>query len=271
MTKPSLVRSAFGLMSVRLVLQQIGLALLVFLLYALWLHVPDASALDVIGSALLAVVAIAVAGAGESALVLRLAGRARTPERLLRGALLLVAGAALWFGWSALLDGLRGNYNSNDSLWAGYLNSRFPHQLRNVFSYRHILLWLGWMWSILGWIGTGVIAIFVFAGAASARPRRAMAQALRSVAFWIVLVAGAMGAAAITSALIGWTPGHGLHVEMLSLALRLIAAILVDAVVVCLLLAILAACVRRSDDAGAPHSTPAGTPDASQPRTVDNP
>jgi len=105
-------------MSVRLVLQQIGLALLVFLLYALWLRVPDASALDVIGSALLALLAVAVAGAGESALLLRLAGRARTPERLLRGALLLLAGAVLWFGWTALLNHLRGSYDSNDVLWA---------------------------------------------------------------------------------------------------------------------------------------------------------
>jgi hypothetical protein len=42
----------------------------------------------------------------------------------------------------------------------------------------------------------------------------------------------------------------------------------VDATVVCLLLAILAACVRQAD---ALYSTPAGTPDDSHPRTVDNP
>jgi hypothetical protein len=39
---PSVLRGALSLLSVRLVLQQIGLALLVFLLYVLWLHVPDA-------------------------------------------------------------------------------------------------------------------------------------------------------------------------------------------------------------------------------------
>jgi len=44
--------------------------------------------------------------------------------------------------------------------------------------------------------------------------------------------------------------------------------VLVDAVLVCLVLAILAACVRQSD---ALYATPAGTPDESQPRTVDNP
>ena len=80
-----------------------------------------------------------------------------------------------------------------------------------------------------------------------------------------------MAATAITGALVNWTPGHGLRVEMLSLVLRLAAAALVDAAVVCLLLAILAACVHRSDEAGAPYSTPTGTPDLSQPRTVDNP
>jgi hypothetical protein len=258
-------------MSVRLVLQQIGLVLLIFLLYALWLHVPDASALDVIGSALLALLAVAVAGAGESALLLRLAGRARTPERLLRGALLLLAGAVLWFGWNALLDGLRGNYNSNDALWAGYLNSRFPHQLRNAFSYQHILLWLRWMWTMLGWIGAGLVAIGVFAGTAGERPLRAAGCALRSFTYWAALVAGTIAATAITGALVNWTPGHGLRVEMLSLVLRLATAALVDATVVCLLLAILAACVYRSDEAGAPYSTPAGTPDLSQPHTVDKP
>jgi hypothetical protein len=258
-------------MSVRLVLQQIGLALLVFLLYALWLRVPDASALDVIGSALLALLAVAVAGAGESALLLRLAGRARTPERLLRGALLLLAGAVLWFGWTALLNHLRGSYDSNDVLWAGYLNSRFPHQLRNSFSYVHILSWLRWMWAVLGWIGAGLVAIAVFAGTASVRPLRAAGCALRSITYWAALVAGTMAATAITGALVNWTPGHGLRVEMLSLVLRLAAAALIDAAVVCLLLAILAACMYQSDEAGAPYSTPAGTPDLSQPRTVDNP
>jgi hypothetical protein len=254
-------------MSVRLVLQQIGLALLVFLLYALWLRVPDASALDVIGSALLALLAVAVAGAGESALLLRLAGRARTPERLLRGALLLLAGAVLWFGWTALLNHLRGSYDSNDVLWAGYLNSRFPHQLRNSFSYVHILSWLRWMWAVLGWIGAGLVAIAVFAGTASVRPLRAAGCALRSITYWAALVAGTMAATAITGALVNWTPGHGLRVEMLSLVLRLAAAALIDAAVVCLLLAILAACMYQSDEAGAPYSTP----DLSQPRTVDNP
>jgi hypothetical protein len=251
-------------MSVRLMLEQIGLGLMVFALYTLWLRVPDASVLDVVGSLCLALIVIWVAGAGESALMLRLADRARTRGRLVRGALLISFGVVLWFGWSTLLDHMHGD----DALRAGYLNSRFPHQLRHVFSFEHILLWLGWMLTGLEWIGAGVIAIFVFAAVASERPLRAIACAISSVTYWIVLVLGILGATVLTGLLVQWTPGHGLRVEMVSLLGRLGAAVLVDAAVVCLLLAILGACVRRSD---ALYSTPAGTPDESQPRTVEEP
>ena len=261
MTKP-----AGGAFSLRLVLEQTGLGLLVFLLCMLWLRVPDASALDVIGSVCLALMVVWVAGAGESAIVLRLVERERTPGRLVHGTLLLLLGVALWFAWDALLDHVRGIYS--DSLVAGYWNSRFPHQLRNVFSYNHIMRWLEWLWAALEWIGTGVIAAFVFAGIASATPMRAVVRALRSVGYWCVVVLLAVGVTGATGALLNWTPGHGLRVEMLSLALRLIAVVLLDGVVVSLLLAMLAWCVRRVD---ALHATPAGTPDESQPRTAENP
>jgi hypothetical protein len=267
----SVLRSAFALMSARLVLEQAGLAVLVFLLYALWLRVPDASGLDVMGSVCLAVIVVLTAGAGESMLTLRLADRPRTPGRLLRGTLLLLAGAALWLGWGALLGHFRGDYNSNDNLWAGYLNSRFPHQMRNVFTYQHLLLWLGWMWAALLWVGAGIIAAMVFAGTASARPVRVVLRALRSIVYWCVVVLVATAASIFSDAILGWTPGHGLRVEMMSLALRLTAVVLVDAVVVCLVLAMLAAFVRQSDESDAAHLTVAGTPDDSQPRTAEAP
>jgi len=260
----SVMRSAFMLLNVRLVLQQIGLALLIFLFYVLWLRVPDASVLDVIGSVLLALIALAVAGAGESALALRLTGRPRTLGKLVRGTLLLLAGIALWLAWNALLNHLQ----ENDPLRAGYWNSRVPHQLRNFFSFEHILLWLGWLWSTLAWIGAGIIALFVFVWTASARPVRAIMVAARSIAYWAAVVLCAVGAAVGTGSLLQWTPGHSLRVQIISLILRLRLAVLVDAVLVCLVLAILAACVRQSD---ALYATPAGTPDESQPRTVDNP
>jgi hypothetical protein len=261
---PSVLRPALTLFSIRLVLEQIGLALLVFLLYVVWLRMPDASVLEVIGSAALALVILAVAGAGESVLILRLADHPRTPSRLLRGTLLLLAGVALWFAWSALLDRL----DANDFLYAGYWNSRFPHSLRNFFSFEHILVWLQWLWAILQWIGAGIITLFVFAATASTRPLRAALRGLRSVTYWVTVVIGIACATVLTASLIDWTPGHGLRIEMMSLVARLAVAVFIVAGIACLLLAVVAACVRQTD---ALYAAPAGTPAESQPRTADNP
>jgi hypothetical protein len=171
---------------------------------------------------------------------------------------------AVWFAWSTLLDHLHGD----DYLRAGYLNSRFPHTLRYFFTFDHLVLWLGWIWTSLAWIGAGALAIVVFAATASSQPARSIARTLRCPTYWIAVVLGTIAATALAGSLIGWTPGHGLRVEMASLILRLTFATLVDATVVCLILAILATCVRQQD---ALYSTPAGTPDDNQPRTVDTP
>jgi hypothetical protein len=266
MTRPStsVLRDALGLINLRLVTRQIGLALLVFALSIVWLRMPDASGLEVAGSVVLALVILAVAGMGESAFILHLRGRALTPGRLLRGAALLLAGVLLWLAFGALLDRIPGD----DSLRAGYLNSRLPHSMRYFLTYARIALWLGWIWTALDWIGAGILALIAVCATASARPSRAIARALRSATYWIAMIVGVTAATVITGSLIQWTPGHGLRIEMLSLLLRLGAAILIDAAIACLLLAVLAAIIQRSD---APYPTPAGTPDPSQPRTAGNP
>jgi hypothetical protein len=72
----------------------------------------------------------------------------------------------------------------------------------------------------------------------------------------------------LTASLIEWTPGHGLRIEMMGLVIRLAVAALIVAGIACLLLAMVAACVRQTD---ALYATSAGTPAESQPRTADNP
>jgi hypothetical protein len=266
MTRPStsVLRGALALINLRLVTRQIGLGLLVFALSIVWLRMPDASRLEVAGSVVLALIILAVAGMGESALVLHLTGRALTPGRLLRGAALLLAGILLWLALGTLLDRIHGD----DSLRAGYLNSRLPQTLRYFFTYERLALWLGWIWTALDWIGAGILTLFFVCTTASAHPMRAIARALRSATYWIAMIVGVTAATVITSSLIQWTPGHGLRIEMLSLLLRLGAAILIDAAIACLLLAILAAIIQRSD---ALYATPAGMPEDSQPRTAGNP
>ena len=225
---------------------------------------PDASVLDVVASAVLTLIVLATAGVGESAIILRLAGNVRIHGNCWRGGLLLLAGVAIWFLWGALLDHLHGN----DVLRAGYLNSRLPHSLRYFFTFERLILWLGWAWTALGWIGAGIIAVFVFTATASSAPLRTMWLTLRSLTYWTSLALGVFIATFVSGSLLQWTPGHSLRAEMLSLVLRLGLATLIDAAVACFLLAILAAYVRRTN---ALYAASGGTPDQSQPRTVDNP
>lgn len=261
MTAPCLAifRSALTLVRVRFVLQQIALALGLFVLGVLWLRIPDANVFDIVGTVVLAIAIIALAGAGESWLMLRLTHQVPTRTRLLRGTLILIAAGILWLGWNVAIDHLQ----AGNALRAGYENSRFSHSLRNVFSYRHIYLWLGWSDSILQWVGSGVILLFAFCAVAATRPFSAISRVLRTLSYWIALLVGVFLATAITNSLVNWTPGHGLRIELLSLILRLSLAVFVVAVIVSFLLAILAVSIRQA--------TFAGTPEASQPLTTDKP
>jgi hypothetical protein len=262
-TRTSVLRSALALVSPRIVATQIALAVLVFGLSVLWLRMPDASLVDVVGTVLLGIFVLALAGGGEASMMLRLCGRPLTLWRLLRGCVLVLVGVALWFGWSLLI----GHLSANDWEWAGYLNSRAPHQLRNVFSYLHLHSFFEGLWSTLRWVGAGLLGAFVFAANTANRPLRALGTISRSLSYWLCLLVGVIAAVQITGFVMGWTPGHGLAVETFSLVLRLAGVVIFDALVVCLLLSVLAACVLRSDS----YETPAGTPEDSQPRTVPTP
>lgn len=264
MKSPPAWKGALALASIRLVSAQLGLAALVFGFFLLWLRMPDASVLEVVGSCLLALLIAAVASLGESRLILYLAGRPSTTARILRGALSVIAGIVLWL----LLSALVAHLGERDALRAGYFNSKAPHQLRHLLTFEHILLWLGWIWSTIKWIDIGLIAAFVFTVTASAKPLRVTTLVLRSFSFWLVLVIGTTLASLFTGALMRWLPLHGLWPEMFSLGVRLSIAILCDGIIACWLLATLAVLTRR---ANAAYATPAGGPDDSQPRTVEAP
>jgi hypothetical protein len=265
---PSFIRKALSLLSLRLVLQQICLALASLLLFALWLHVPDGTVLDIFGSVTLAVLVVAIAGVAESTLMLRLSGRSITPKRLLSGAVLLSAGAALWLLWSALMT----TASAKDSAWAGYLNSQLPHSLRYAFTWTRIFNWLDLMFTVLQWVGAGALFTVVFVTTASMQPLHTFARVGLSVRYWFLLVLGSAIATLFTKQMMAWTPGHGLLLEVLSLALRLSSLILLDGVVVCLVLAVVGVYVHDTNArALTTHSTPGGIPERSQPRTVETP
>ena len=73
-------------MTVRFVVLQLGLILIVSLLFAAWLHIPDSGVLAVVGTVLLASLILVLAFGGEASLLRRLAGSTReisSPERSL--------------------------------------------------------------------------------------------------------------------------------------------------------------------------------------------
>lgn len=263
-TRFHVLRAAMTLFHLRFLLQQIALGLIVFALSVIWLRIPDASALDVIATVLFGIIIIAIAGSGQSWLLLKLANRAPTRGKLLRGTGVLLLAVALWLLCGPLLDHLQ----VDNALRAGYLNSRFPHSLRNVFSYTHIYNALDDLFIAMHWIIAGFLASFAFKIIASSHPFRSLFYALRSLTYWLAITCGAFAGVFAVSFLTSWTPGHGVFPEFASLVIRLFASIFIANSIVCFILAILAALLRRADER---YATPAGTPEPSQPLTADIP
>jgi hypothetical protein len=262
-----LLRSAWQLVSVRLLSQQIALALLAFALFTAWLRVPDGSVVAVVGSALLALVALALTFGGEAWLLLRLRALPRTPRSIVKGAVALFLAVLLLLPLSALLA----HASAGDALRAGYLNSRFPANARNLFSYRHLITLFEQTWASLFWAGAIVFAMAAVAVTVAIKPLQAFGRMLQSLTAWVVLSVATIVGSEATVKLLYWTPGHGLRVETLSVVLRLIAVVLLDAFLLCLSLALLAVLAEQSDERYLPAATDAGTPDFSHPRTVDKP
>ena len=242
-------------------LQQVALSALLFLLLAGWLHIPDANALEVLASVVLALLVVGVAGAGESWIALRLTERGVNTRGLLRGMGIVFTAALIWFLISVGID----HVAAKNELYAGYLNSRSRASARSVFTYEHIGLWLGWMENGFRWIAAELLAAAAFASITSETPLRGLRGILLAWRYWLALLLLTLVGAVITGRLLFWTPGHGLRVEMLSFALRILSAIALNAVSVTLLLQAMAGAVLRYQSVGT------GAPVTSQPRTVENP
>lgn len=242
-------------------LWQIALAALLALLVAGWLHVPDANAFEVLVSILLGLLIAVVAGVGESLIALRMTGRPTTARRLLFGTSVVLVAALAWYAISLGIDHL----DAQGGLWAGYLNSRFPASLRNLFSYLHLYLLLSWTWSALQWITAGLLGAAAFALVTCGQPGRGLSTILRSGRYWLSLLLLAIVGAIVTDSILSWTPGRGLAVESFSLLLRLLIVIVLNAISIAFLMRSTARAILRV------QSAETDEPETSQPRTADMP
>jgi len=244
-----------------LALQQIALAALLSLLLAGWLHIPDANAFEIASSVVLALLIVILAGAGESLIAFRLVKQSATTRRLLLGTGIFFAAALLWYAISHGIDRL----SIKEGDWAGYLNSRFPASLRNLFSFEHLYLLLSWIINALRWLAGGLLSAAAFASLVCAKPLRKLLSIFRSLHYWLSLLLLAIVGSVVTDRLLSWTPGHGLRIEMLSLILRITTVIVLNAISIALLLQALAAAILPL------HSAGTDAPETIQPRTAEDP
>ena len=246
-----LLRGALQLVGLRFLEQEIVLAVVAFLLFAVWLRVPDGTSFAVAVSFVLAVVMLGVAFAGQAWLVLRLRGLPITRHAVVRGGVALLMAMALLYPLSLLLA----HASAGDALRAGYYNSRFPASLRNTFSYAHIMTMLAQTWDSLFWAGLIVFTMGAVAFTAAMRPLAAFGRMVGSVTAWVVLTLATIVGSEATLRLMYWPPRHGLRVQVASLLLRVAILVVVNAWLVCLSLALLVVICRESDVGlvGGPH------------------
>lgn len=235
------LRQAMTLFRPAFLLRQGCLVLVVALLFLFWLRIPDASWFQVLLSVLIGLITVAVAGLGQSAVLLQLCATPWSRQRLLRGLLLFVVMFAVWltlYTYSAKLD-------PTITTWAGYLNSRFPRSLRPVFSFARLDTWLTQALSIACW-ALALLLLALLGAALASAPLRAVVRVLRSLVWWVLLCLGAWLAVTLTTVLVNWVPGHTLGTALFSLGGRLLLVSVVDLAISCFLLALAGALVRSS-------------------------
>lgn len=213
-------------------LQQVALAASLFLLIVGWLHIPDANAFEVLISVVLVLLIAVVAGGGESAIMLRATGRPVTLRSLVPGTIAVILATVLWYATSLGVDHL----GEKTGLWAGYLNSRAPASLRNLFSFEHLYQWFSWLRSGVCWVAAGLLAAAAFSAATSSSPVTGFRAILRSGSYGLSLLIFVMAESALPGLLMGWTPGHGLRLEALSLVARMLLVIVLNAGAIAFLL-----------------------------------
>jgi len=241
----AILRRARGLLRLRLLLQQFGLAAIVGILFVLWLRVPDANILEETLSLIMALVIAILALGGESFLLLQTCPISYSDARIRIqiGAVALAVSLLLWFAWGALLD----HWSANSSLLAGYLNSRASAYYRNFLSYNHLYDWLEDTWLVLRWFATGLLLAASLALLLAFHRGRAALRLTFSFTYWIVFALAVVVGSHLTHALLRWTPGHGLPVESISLALRLGTVILIDLILIYLLFTTAIAVIERME------------------------
>ena len=229
------LRSALGKMPKVVVLQWAG-NLVLMLLAALWLQIPDS---HVWQFALSIIIGVSI-GLAMLWLYAKTVSELRTPTTsAFMRMLLLVAFTAIWL----LVLYLIGLLREKEGLLAGFWNSKLSPDMRYFFNYPRLVIWQERFYDLVQWIFGGLVlpvaletSAFGLRWTSLKRSRRVY----RHWMYWMVVVVAGFAGMALTRILAGWTPGRGVAVETVSLLGRLGIAYSADIFLWCFVLALTA-------------------------------
>jgi hypothetical protein len=131
---------------------------------------------------------------------------------------------------------------SYETLLAGYWNSKFSSGQRSFFTFQRLTEWQDHFYDLLQWLLAALLLPVAFVGAGSGLRRgwSSIRRIYQHLIYWLIVVVFGLAGSKITSLLVGWTPGHGTAVEILSVFVRLGLAYTLDILLWCFLLALIA-------------------------------
>jgi hypothetical protein len=235
-------RGALARINLRLFLGQWLGNLVLMLLAAAWLQVPDSHswqfAFSILSGVLLVVVFLCL-----YAFTFRYLVKCATQPPFWRSCLFVLAAVALWWAAQPLIEIGR----SHEGLFAGYWNSQSPKSLRYHLGYSALVAWQERIYDCIEWIWAGLLLPLAMQLATCGRATRAY----RHWFYWLCVLVCGLGASAQTWALADWTPDAGLAGQTFSIVARLGTAYTIDMLLWCFLLALTAQYLLRESEAGA--------------------
>jgi hypothetical protein len=232
------IRGVLSRLKGRLFLGQWLGNLLLMLLAACWLQIPDSHTWQFAFS-MLSVVLLAAGFLWLYTATFRyLRACAAPPPRWLSWLLLAVFVVFWWLLLQPIAAG-----RAHESLFAGYWNSQSPTWLRYHLGYSKLVAWQECIYDCMQWMLAGLLLpIAVETCACGLLPgwlRRAV-RVYRHWLYWLAVLVCGLGGSAITWALADWVPVAGLAGQTLSVAARLGFASTVESLLWCFILALVA-------------------------------
>jgi hypothetical protein len=232
------LRGGFARLTGRLFFGQWVGNILLMLLAAAWLQIPDSHSWQFAVSMLSGVLLVAAFLWLYTAAFRQLRPCAARPAWW-QSCLFLAVFVALW--WLLLQPIATGR--AHEGLFAGYWNSQSPPWVRSHFGYSQLVAWQEHIYDCAQLIWAGLLLPLAAETCACGMGKGWFGRGARVYGhwlYWICFLVFGLGGSALTWALAGWTPVAGLVGQTLSVILRLGAAYTLDMLLWCFLLTLTA-------------------------------